>query len=151
MSGADTPITIDRPQRNRGRVAQAGVAYFAMVFCAGLLLGPPRVLWLEPWLGETLAVLAEAPVLIFAMWFAARLAPAWAGLRGGWVSFLAVGFIAFVLQQIADLAVGFGLRGMTLNEQWAYFSTPPGYIYGACLVLFILTPLVRRQTIQVAP
>lgn len=137
--------------RPRGRSLRAGVFYFAIVFGAGLLLGPPRALWLEPWLGQTLAVLCEAPLLILAMWYGARAAPRWAGMDRSWLGLLAVGAIAFVLQQIADLAVGFGLRGMTLNEQWAYFLTPPGYVYGACLVLFVLMPALRRRPVQVAP
>jgi|CXWL01.1.fsa_nt_gi hypothetical protein len=127
------------------RLLRAAGFYFAIVFGVGLLLGPPRALWLEPWLGKTLAVLCEMPFLIGAMWFGARAAPNWAGLRAGWATLLGVGVIALVLQQIADLAVGFGLRSMTLAEQWAYFSTPPGYIYAFSLVLFALMPLLRRQ------
>ena len=138
----DTAIPAAAPTGRR--IIAAGGIYFAIVFGAGLLLGPPRVMWLEPWLGQTLAVAVEAPILLFAMSLAARAAPRWAGLRGGWMTFLAVGFIAFLLQQIADLAVGFGLRGMTLGEQWAYFATPPGSIYAACLALFVLMPLLRR-------
>ncbi len=140
----DDAIPATTEPRPRRRVFQAAVIYFAIVFGAGMLLGPPRVLWLEPWLGKTLAVLCEVPLLIFAMWFGARAAPRWASVRGSWLTFLAVGVIAFVLQQVADLAVGFGLRGMTVSEQWSYFATPPGFIYGACLVLFVLMPLLRR-------
>jgi hypothetical protein len=142
VSEETLPATIN--QRPRGRVLLAATIYFAIVFGVGLLLGPPRVLWLEPWLGKTLAVACEAPLLIFAMWIGARAAPRWAGVRGGWPTALAIGGVAFVLQQVADLAVGFGLRGMNLNEQWAYFTTPPGYVYGACLVLFVLMPLIRQ-------
>ncbi len=127
------------------RLLRAAGLYFAIVFGVGLLLGPPRVLWLEPWLGKTLAVLCEMPLLIGAMWFGARAAPNWAGLQAGWASLLGVGVLALVLQQIADLAVGFGLRSMTLAEQWAYFATPPGFIYAFSLVLFALMPLLRRQ------
>jgi hypothetical protein len=39
--------------------------------------------------------------------------------------------------------VGFGLRGMTFADQMAYFTTPPGYIYLLCLVLFAVTPFIR--------
>lgn len=123
---------------------RAAAFYFIVVFGVGLILGPARVLWLEPWMGPTLAVLCEAPLLIAAMWFAAGAAPRWAGLDGGWSAHLGVGLIALLLQQIADLAVGFGLRGMTLAEQQAYFTTPPGYIYIFTLVVFALLPMVRR-------
>lgn len=126
------------------RLLRAAGLYFAVVFAVGLLLGPPRVLWLEPWLGRTLAVLCEAPLLILAMWFGAAAAPKWAGMRGSWPAYLIMGVLALVLQQVADLAVGFGLRGMNLTGQLAYFATPPGYIYAFTLLLFALMPVIRR-------
>jgi len=122
----------------------AAALYFCMVFLVGALLGPLRVLWLEPWAGPTIAVLCEAPLLILAMNFAAKWAPAWAHLDGGWLSFLAMGILALVLQQVADLAVGFGLRGMTFDSQLRYFETPPGLIYAFCLVVFALMPLIAH-------
>ena len=133
-------------------VLRAAAIYFCIVFAVGLVLGPVRVLWLEPWLGRTLAVLCEAPFLILAMWFGARWAPAWARLEPGWWSRLMMGIAALVMQQLADLAVGFGLRGMTLSDQIAYFVTPPGFIYAAILILFAVMPLIvtlqtsRRET-----
>lgn len=120
----------------------AAALYFCMVFLVGALLGPMRVLWLEPFAGPTLAVLCEAPLLILAMHFAASWAPAWARFDGGWLSFLAMGLMALVLQQMADLAVGFGLRGMTFDAQLRYFQTPPGFIYAFCLVVFAFMPMI---------
>ena len=133
------------PSQLRKRVVTAALYYFVVVFGAGLLLGPPRVLWLEPWLGKTLAVALEAPVLIVAMWWGARAAPAWAGVCAGAGALFTVGVLALVLQQLADLSVGFGLRGMTLAEQLRYFATPPGYIYAGCLALFAIMPLLRAK------
>ena len=60
--------------------------YFAIVFAVGLVLGPVRVLWLEPWSGKTIAVLLETPFLIAAMWFGAGVAQRLAKLEGGWPS-----------------------------------------------------------------
>ncbi len=136
---------VGAPPRKFSRVPHAAAIYFALVFAVGMVLGPPRVLWLEPWLGKALAVLLEAPLLMAAMWFAARLAPAWAGVDGDWVSFLSIGVIALVLQQMADLAVGFGLRGMTFADQLEYFSTPAGMIYAFTLVAFAVMPLIRMR------
>jgi len=53
-----------------------------------------------------------------------------------------MGVVALALQQVADLAVGFGLRGMTLGDQIAYFATPPGLIYIATLIVFAVMPLI---------
>ena len=129
------------------RMLRAAVIYFAIVFAVGFALGPLRVLWLEPRIGAALAVLCEAPLLIVAMAIGARVAPAWAGMDGGWAGRLAVGLIALALQQTVDLAVGFGLRGMTLSDQIAYFATPPGLIDALSLAVFAVMPLavyVRR-------
>lgn len=138
----------------RGALFRTAVIYFALVFAAGLVLGPIRVLWLEPVIGQTLAVACEAPLLLLAIGFAARLAPRWTALRGGWASHLGVGLIALLLQQVADLAVGFGLRGMTLQTQLDNFTTPPGWIYGFMLLVFALAPFIaylRRGGGKLAP
>lgn len=132
-------------RRSRTRVGSTAALYFVLVFAVGLVLGPIRVLWLEPVLGQTIAVLCETPFLIAAMFLAARWASRWTKMEGGWLSYLAVGLLALLLQQIADLAVGFGLRGMTLSDQMALFSTPPGWIYLANLALFAAAPLLVRQ------
>ena len=133
--------------RSPNRVPHAAAIYFALVFAAGLLLGPARVIWIEPWLGNAIAVLLEAPFLIAAMWFASRAAPKWAGASGGWPSFLAIGVAALLMQQIADLAVGFGLRGMTFSDQLAHFATSAGVIYAATLIIFALMPLIRMRRV----
>jgi len=127
------------------RVLHAAALYFALVFAAGMLLGPARVIWLEPWLGNVIAVLIESPFLIAAMWFSARAAPTWLRVKAGWPDFLAMGVASLVLQQVADLAVGFGLRGMTLRDQLTHFTTPAGMIYAATLIVFALMPLIRMR------
>jgi hypothetical protein len=145
MSGVpqtSQPVSTDRAQ---SRIVATAAAYFAIVFLVGLVLGPVRVLWLEPVLGRTIAVLCETPFLLGAIWFAARLTPRWTKLRGGRWALLAVGVLALAFQQIADLAVGFGLRGMTLNEQIAFFATPPGYVYAFNLLVFTIAPLLALR------
>jgi hypothetical protein len=132
-------------------VLHAAALYFVLVFIVGLLLGPPRVIWLEPWLGKVIAVILEAPFLLAAMWFAARVAPKWVGVRGGWISYVAIGGAALLLQQMADLAVGFGFRGMNFADQLAYFATPAGIIYMLTLIVFALMPLLRMQSRKERP
>ncbi len=117
-----------------------------IVFGAGFLLGPIRVVWLEPWLGKTVAVLCEVPVLLAAMVVAARWVPAKVGLSADLGSFASMGIVALILQQIADFAVGIGLRGIAPAEQLTYLATPAGLIYGAALLAFAAMPaLVNRD------
>ena len=124
------------------RILAAAVLYFAIVFGVGFILGPVRVLWLEPWLGATAAVLCEVPFLVLAMILAARWAPRKAGLAGGIRPLVAMGVSALVLQQIADAAVAMALRGITPSEQIGYFATPAGIVYGAALLAFAAMPAV---------
>jgi hypothetical protein len=142
---AQSDSVADSENRPRSRILAAAALYFALVFLVGLALCPIRVIYLEPVLGRTFAVLAETPFLLGAIWFAARHAPRWMGIKGGWASYVSVGLIALLFQQIADLAVGFGLRGMTLNEQLKLFSTPPGYIYAFTLLAFAAAPVLARR------
>ena len=51
---------------------KAGVTYFALVYAIGFLLGTVRVLLLMPLVGETAAVLLEAPLMLAVSWIGAR-------------------------------------------------------------------------------
>jgi len=58
---------------------KAGVLYFAIVFGAGFVLGPIRILWLAPRFGTRLAELMETPIIfvvfvVAARWIVLRLA-----------------------------------------------------------------------------
>lgn len=143
-AGGAAPSEPVAPAAPRRRVLTAAVIYFLLVFAAGLLMGPLRVLWLEPVLGEFLAVLCETPLLVIAMWYGAGAASRISRLQSGVGLHLVVGLTALAFQLVADTAVGFGLRGMVLGDQLAYFSTPAGAVYAASLVLFALMPALRR-------
>lgn len=125
------------------RVIGAAVLYFLIVFVTALVMGPVRVLWLEPALGPFSAVLCELPLLLLAMWIGAGVAPRATGLGGGAGIYLAVGILALLIQLVADVVVGFGLRGLALQDQLAYFATPAGLLYLSALLLFACMPALR--------
>jgi hypothetical protein len=127
------------------RIAAAAALYFAIVFGVGFLLGPIRVLWLEPRVGPLLAVLCEAPFLLAAMAVGARWAPRVAELQRNVTSMALTGVGALVLQQIADFAIGTGLRGISPSEQLAQLATGPGMVYAALLVTFAAMPLLLNH------
>jgi len=116
----------------------------------GLALGPIRVLWLEPRLGVTLAVLCETPFLLAAMIFAARWVPRKTGLGNDLAPLALMGIGALALQQAADLGVGIWLRGLAPGQQYAGLATPAGAVYLALLVVFAVLPAAlnagRRHT-----
>ena len=110
------------------RVTLAMLFYFGLVFGTGFLLGPIRVLWLEPRFGPIIATACEAPFLLIAMLIAARRVPR------------VVGIGSLALLQIADFTVGFWLRGITPTEQFAQLLTGQGNVYAALLALFAIMP-----------
>ena len=57
------------------RVTLAMLFYFGLVFGDGFLLGPIRVLWLEPRFGPIIATACEAPFMLLAILVAGRWVP----------------------------------------------------------------------------
>ena len=127
------------------KLALAAALYFLATFSVGFLLGPIRLLLLEPRIGAFAATLCEAPLLLIAMAAAARWTPRLAGLTISPGGMLAVGIGALALQQAADLLVGMLLRELSAQQQFARLATPEGAVYAALLALFALMPaLVNR-------
>lgn len=116
--------------------------YFAVVFGAGFLLGPIRVLWLEPKLGPLWAVALETPFLLVAMVAGARWSPRKAGMEASFPALTCVGLGAAALVLLADVFVGSWLRGLPPAEQIRHFSTPEGRVYAANLILFAAMPVI---------
>jgi hypothetical protein len=127
------------------RMVLATLLYFAVVFGTGLVLGPVRVLWLEPRLGPAIAELIEAPFLVIAMVGAARWVPKIARTTENLRSSASIGVGALVLLLMADFTVGYSLRGLALPEQLARFATAPGVIYAVLLLLFALMPVLLKR------
>ena len=122
------------------QIASAILLYFGVVFGAGFLLGPIRVLWLEPRVGPIVATACEAPFLLMAMLVAARFVPRVLNIRRAPKTLLSIGIGALALLQIADFTVGIWLRGTGPTEQFGQFLTGQGSIYMALLALFAVMP-----------
>jgi hypothetical protein len=132
------------------RIIGAAVLYFFIVFGVGFFLGPIRVLWLEPAIGQTAATLCEAPLLLAAMWVAALWVPRKFGITSNKWSLFKMGLIALSLSILAEVAVGTGIRGITWAAQLAFFATPAGVMYLSLLATFTLMPALintKRATV----
>jgi hypothetical protein len=127
------------------QIAAAATLYFAIVFGAGFLWGAVRVLWLEPRVGPSVAVLCEAPFILTFIVAAAHWVPRTVKLPRSPAALLLMGMGALVLQQLADLVVGIGLRGNSPADQFAQFTQPEGKIYALLLLAFALMPLGLNQ------
>jgi hypothetical protein len=126
-------------------IVTAASFYFLFVFGVGSLLGPVRVFWLQPQLGEAPAVLCEAPFLLVVIISAARWVPRKLNLQPNLSSLVGMGLGALILQQIADFAVGSVLRGIRPLEQIARLSTPAGLMYLALVLSFAGMPVLANR------
>lgn len=132
---------------NSLRILRLGFLYFVLVFGAGFILGPLRVLFLEPQLGSRTAELLEMPIMLVVIW----LASGWLmrhfliGLKLG--EQIGVGVVAVVGVLVADVAVGVLLRGMTVSEVFLRRDLVSSVAYYGLLVLCALMPWLRGKGI----
>jgi hypothetical protein len=122
----------------------AGCFWFAAVFALGFLLGPIRMLVLEPALGPAGAVAVEAVPMLAAM---ALLAPRIARLFEVPAEprpRLLMGLTGLALTVAAETALVALLRGRGLGFWQERVATPEGWIYLGLLAAFALMPLLRR-------
>jgi hypothetical protein len=129
-------------EREAGMQAlKAGILYFALVFGAGFVLGPIRVLWVVPWIGERVAELIEMPVMLVVIVFAARWVVRRLGVPSSSSRRLAVGFVALGLLLAAEFTVVLWLRGLTIGEYLASRDPVSGTVYVMMLGVFALMPV----------
>ncbi len=129
------------------RALIAGAVYFLLVFAAGFVLGPIRVLWLVPKIGERAAEILEAPIMFAVIVVAARWIVRRFALAGTVGKPLLVGAIALALLLAAEFGVVLGVRGLTLPEYIAGRDPVAGVVYVLLLGLFAGMPalLCRRS------
>jgi hypothetical protein len=124
------------------QVLKAGVLYFALVFGAGFVLGPIRILWVVPRLGTRMAELMETPImfvviLVAARWIVRRLA-----LPTAAFSRLGMGSVALGLILVAEFTLVLRLRGLSMSEYLASRDPVSGTAYYVMLGVFAIMPLL---------
>ena len=121
---------------------KASMLYFAIVFGAGFVLGPIRILWAVPRFGPRIAELMEMPimlavVIVAARWTVRRLAvPALPARR------LGMGSIALALLLAADFTLALRLRGLSIPDYVASLDPVSGPVYAGTLGAFAVMPLL---------
>jgi len=128
------------------QILKAGLLYFALVFGAGFLLGPIRILWVVPRFGTRMAKLIETPImfvviLIAAGWIVGRLAiPSTSSRR------LGMGCIALGFLLAAEFSLVLWLRGLSIRDYLATRDPVSGIVYYLMLGVFAIMPfLVARR------
>jgi hypothetical protein len=123
------------------------------VFGAGFILGPVRILWVVPRVGERTAELMEAPIMLGVIIFAARWVARRIGVPPTPARLLAVGFAALAFLLVLEFTVVLWLRGVTVGEYFASRDSVAGTVYVVMLGVFAIMPLLvaRRRTEGRAP
>lgn len=117
------------------------LTYFALAFGAGFVLGTVRVLWLVPRFGVRTAELAETPVMLVVIFFAARWIVKRFAVPSVAVVRLGVGLIALGCLLAVEFTVVPWLQGLTIREAIVNRDPVTGATYAASLLLFALMPL----------
>ena len=123
------------------KILKTGIIYFLLVFGAGFILGPIRLLFVVPHFGARVAELMEMPIMIAVIIIAARwivrhysVPPALSGRLG-------MGLMAFGLLIGAEFSLVLMLRGMSISEYLATRDPVSGTVYYLSLGVFALMPL----------
>lgn len=127
------------------KILKAAVAYFAIVFGAGFVLGPIRILLVVPHVGERVAELFEAPLMLMVIVFAARWIVRRFQLPARPVFRIGAGLIAFGLGLVFEFALILKLRGLILAEYLENRDPIAATVYYLTLVLFALMPLLLTK------
>jgi hypothetical protein len=124
------------------RALQAGAIYFGLVFAAGFLLGAARVLLIVPWLGARTAELFELPIMLLAVYFAARWVTRRYAVPYVTAQRLVIGLSALALLLLFEFTLVLRLRGMTIDDYRESFDPVAGTAYWIAQGLFAVMPLL---------
>jgi hypothetical protein len=120
-------------------ILKAATTYFALVFGAGFVLGPIRILFIVPRFGVRVAELIEAPIMLVVIVLAAKwLVNKFRLAANG----LAVGFLALGLMIAFEFTLVLWLRGLTLAEYFRERDPVAATVYYLLLVVFAFMPLL---------
>jgi hypothetical protein len=127
------------------RLLKAGALYFVLVFGAGFVLGPIRILWVVPRFGERTAELMEAPIMLVVIVLAARWIARRVVVPPTPPSLLGVGVVALGLLLVVEFTVVLWLRGLTIGEYFARRYPAAGTVYMVMLGVFAVMPLLAAR------
>ncbi len=124
-----------------GPALRSGAVYFAIVFIIAFVLGVLRTLIIAPRLGETPAVLFEAPIVLAVSWFVAKWCvrqfrvPAVTHVR------LTMGCVAFVMLMVAELGISSIFFDRSVPQYLAGLLSVAGALGLGSQVAFAWVPL----------
>ena len=127
------------------KILKAGMLYFALVFGAGFVLGPIRMLWVVPRVGTRIAELMESPIMLVVIIVAARWLVRRLAVPPEPSSRLGMGFLALALLMIAEISLVGPLQGYSVNEYFSSRDPISGAVYYVMLLVYALMPFLLAQ------
>jgi hypothetical protein len=127
---------------------KGGLAYFALAFGAGFVLGALRVTFLVPRLGERYAELAEMPIMFMVVVLAAKYVTRKFAIPSALAARLGMGLVALGLLLAAELLLAMALQDRSLEDYIASRDPVSGSAYLAMLVIFAAMPIFVRRSVM---
>ena len=127
------------------QILKAGALYFALVFGAGFVLGPIRLLWVVPRFGTRMAELMETPIMLVVTIVAARWIVRRLAVPAKQSSGLGMGCLALLLLLVAEFTLVLWLRGLSISEYLATRDPVSGTVYYVMLGVFAIMPLLMAR------
>jgi hypothetical protein len=124
------------------QATKAGALYAIVVFSIGFILGTIRILLLAPCLGETIAVIVEAPVILAASWFVCRWCVDRLDVRRTISARSLMGLVAFLVLMSAEVRLG-AVFGRSFMDQLASYGSLSRAIGLAAQVIFAMFPVIQ--------
>jgi hypothetical protein len=145
---AAPPPRAGREMNPQARTASASVVYFLAMLVAGWAFGPIRQFFVGSGADPLAAALAEAPAMALVMVYAAGWSVAAFSVPRSPTHRLVVGLTAVTLLLLANWAGEAFMQGRTFSDLIARFSTAPGMVFAATLLLGVILPLLlwERKT-----
>ena len=122
--------------------ARAGAVYFVTVFLVGFVLGCLRTLVIAPRLGETAAVLLEAPLILTVSWFVAMWCVRYFEVPAAPLARLAMGGWGFALLMVAEFGISSIFFHRSISQHLAGFQSAAGAIGLGAQFAFAWIPLM---------
>jgi MFS family permease len=120
-------------------ILKAATTYFVLVFGAGFVLGPIRILFIVPRFGVRVAELIEAPIMLVVIVLAAK----WLVRRFSLArNALPVGFLALSFMIAFEFTLVLWLRGLTPAEYFRDRDPVSGTVYYLMLLVFAVMPFL---------
>lgn len=124
------------------QILKAGTLYFTLVFGAGFVIGPIRILWAVPRFGTRVAELMETPIIFVVTILAARWIVRRLAVPPKLSSRLGVGCVGLGLMLVAEFTLVLWLRGLSISGYLVSRDPVSGTVYYVILGVFCIMPLL---------